>query len=189
MESLNKKAEVTYAVYNCADQPTCTVTCDVNQAVLQSATNTCSCNLQWYFHSNIMHSVAVMLAFCCLNASRLLLIKGVIMLYWRQLAPEMYNYKASCDIKGRFLPPNIVTLPPPPLYTEKYAFMVENPFYANRKTTVYQEDVEKVVGAEINKQMARYRCQALLCIFGSILAIAILLSPLHYLSGSIKYGP
>lgn len=187
IESLTQRFQATYAVYNCEDQPTCTVTCAMNQALLQSVTNTCSCNLQWFFHSNILHFVAVILAFCCMNASRLLLLQGIIMLYWRQFAPETFTYKASCDIQGRFITPNIAPPPAPLPLKADYAFMMENPFYANHIVGVTHQEVEKVVGTEINKQMVRYRCKALLCILGSILAIAVLLLPLHYLSGSVNY--
>lgn len=188
IESLRQSNDATYAVYNCGSQPTCTVTCDMNKEVLQSVTDTCSCNLQWYFHSNIMLLVAVLLAFFCLNASRILLLKGIIMLYWRRFAPEMFTYKASCDIKGKFITPNVAVSPPtPPSNAADYAFMMENPFYVNSKNIVKQDDVEKVVGVELDKQMTRYQCKALLCIVGSFFMLMALLIPLHYAGAEINY--
>ena len=78
--------------------------CDGPDALaLTGLTKQCSCLAEWYGHSSIFVFGLATSVYVILYLSSLLIHRGLLMMEWRHLRPEVYEYIASCDANGQLI--------------------------------------------------------------------------------------
>ena len=78
--------------------------CDGPDAqALAGLTKQCSCLTEWYGHSSVFIFGLSTTVYVILYISSLLIHKGLLMMEWRHLRPEVFEYIASCDANGEVI--------------------------------------------------------------------------------------
>lgn len=94
------------ANFNCSTVHQCdTAVCGgPNEVIIEKVTRTCACTAQWYTVAHTIYIASAVAVYILLNTSRILFIKGIMMVFWKGLAPKVFEYKASCTADGALIP-------------------------------------------------------------------------------------
>lgn len=78
--------------FSCRALPTCQVTCrGPDAALVHAVSKSCTCMSEWLVHGNVFGALVAVCVYLFLNASRVLIMKGVTLLCWRSLCPQTEN--------------------------------------------------------------------------------------------------
>jgi hypothetical protein len=92
------------AVFRCSAIPPCLVACSgPDQATLAQATQQCACSAEWFLHGSVAQTVLVFVVYFSINAARVLLLRALIILLWRDLNAAVFKVTLSCDEQGAVL--------------------------------------------------------------------------------------
>lgn len=61
--------------------------------------------LEWGVHAGFFQITIATVVFALLNLARLLVMRGILMLNWRKLAPNVFVYRANCTENGALIKP------------------------------------------------------------------------------------
>lgn len=93
-------------IFRCDNLPTCTLTCEgPNKQLLDSVTKQCGCMMEWGFHSGFFQITIAIIVFALLNAARTLFMRGIMILNWKKMTPNLFEYTANCRRNGKFVEP------------------------------------------------------------------------------------
>jgi hypothetical protein len=92
------------SAFNCSVLPLCSVFCNgPDQEKLADIARQCSCMGEWFVHSKVFGTGLAAIVYILLYISTKMVLEGVLMMEWRHLRPEVFEYQASCDLKGDHL--------------------------------------------------------------------------------------
>ncbi|CAM9570559.1 unnamed protein product, partial [Chrysoparadoxa australica] len=101
------------AATDCRGMPQCVTSCEgPNEELLRAATHHAGCMMEWYLHTTWLGVSFTVFMFCLLTFSRLLLVDGVIRLYWRRMHSGVFTYEGTCNDSG------VLVLPPEAQWSE-----------------------------------------------------------------------
>jgi hypothetical protein len=92
------------SAWDCAALSPCTSTCDGpdEQSLFRRASH-CACLGEWRLHAAVAQAAFAVLIFISINASRVLLCKGIFTILWRNLKSERLAVAGECDYEGHLL--------------------------------------------------------------------------------------
>lgn len=90
---------------NCtAEIPLCSYDCPGPDAyLLKQSSSKSVCYGEYFLHSFILRIFCTVVVYIFWNLSRMLLMNGIVMLYWRALTPKGFEYLGTCDRDGNVL--------------------------------------------------------------------------------------
>lgn len=92
------------AVFRCSAIPPCLVACSgPDKATLAQATQQCACSAEWFLHGSVAQTVLVFVVYFSINAARVLLLRALVILLWRDLSAAVFKVTLSCDEQGAVL--------------------------------------------------------------------------------------
>jgi hypothetical protein len=190
------------ALFSCEELPTCTISCGgPDYTVVSSSAQMCSCSAEWYFHSGVIQILLMCTIYVTINASRMLVTRGIGMVVWRHLirAPVL-ECRLECSEEGEIIQiaaEKAKANPPssPPLLT--ISDVEED---RDRVSEEYEKEVVPEVTPEmmdtsrnlhhiIEKTLRHYYVKGWLYIALGGLLNAFWLVPLPILDDSITYRP
>ena len=75
--------------FQCQTLPTCQVTClSPDLTVIHAVMKSCSCMGEWMVHGDIFNAALALCVYFVLNVSRILIMRGMVRMFWRSLCPE-----------------------------------------------------------------------------------------------------
>eukprot|EP01034_Spumella_vulgaris_P022699 gene22699-28850_t len=100
----NYLGEVQNSVFQCSVLPTCELECaGPDESLLYLATKNCSCMAEWYFNGYVLQISIAIIAYVLMNVSRGLVMGGLLKIFWKSLAPKIFEVTSSCDGQGLVL--------------------------------------------------------------------------------------
>ena len=96
--------ELTPSAWDCEALSPCTSTCDGpdEQSLFRGASH-CACLGEWRVHGVVVQAAFAVFIFISINASRVLLCRGIFTILWRKLKSERLAVAGECDHDGRLL--------------------------------------------------------------------------------------
>lgn len=76
-----------------------------NRVIIDTVTKRCSCMVEWLVFSHALQVVMALLVYLLLNSSRILLSRGLVMVFWRLLSPDLFQCIGTCTQDGHVLMP------------------------------------------------------------------------------------
>jgi hypothetical protein len=93
-------------IFRCTALPTCSLTCDgPDKQLIHSVTKQCGCMMEWGFHAGFFQITIAIVVFALLNTARVLFVRGVLILNWKKMTPNLFEYLANCRRNGKFVEP------------------------------------------------------------------------------------
>lgn len=92
------------SVFDCTSLPVCKVTCSgPNRSIIHSVCKRCSCMVEWLFNAVIFQVTGGIIVYLILNFTRVMICRGMIMVFWRSLTKEEFEVKTTCSRSGEIL--------------------------------------------------------------------------------------
>jgi hypothetical protein len=89
------------SVYNCSALPLCEITCKgADERLLEVATWQAGCFSEMLFHSIVFRFIIGVSIFVCLNASRVLLVGGLVKIFWRDFTSHGFSFLGNVESNG-----------------------------------------------------------------------------------------
>lgn len=92
------------SVFDCTALPVCKISCSgPNKSIIHSVCKRCSCMVEWLFNAVIFQVTGGIFVYLMMNFTRVLICRGVIMIFWRSLTKEEFEVKTTCTRSGEIL--------------------------------------------------------------------------------------
>lgn len=92
------------SVFDCTSLPVCKVTCSgPNRNIIHSVCKRCSCMVEWLFNAIIFQVTGGIIVYLIMNFTRVMICRGMIMVFWRSLTKEEFEVKTTCSRSGEIL--------------------------------------------------------------------------------------
>ena len=99
------EVSVKKAVFDCTALPVCQISCGgPDRSVVHAVCKSCSCMAEWLANSYAIQLTVALCVYFILNISRVLVIKGIVMITWRSLTKEVFDVRTSCSRRGQMMP-------------------------------------------------------------------------------------
>ena len=92
------------SIFDCSILPKCDSTCSgPHKGRIQRVTKECSCVVEWFIHALILRWLLTLFIFISTNVSRVMLINGLVKVFWKKFHPGTVIGRANCDEFGRII--------------------------------------------------------------------------------------
>ena len=104
MAFIKEQSKSIDSVFDCTALPVCKISCSgPNKSIIHSVCKRCSCMVEWLFNAVIFQVAGGIIVYLMMNCTRVLICRGVIMIFWRSLTKEEFEVKTTCTRSGEIL--------------------------------------------------------------------------------------
>jgi hypothetical protein len=101
---LKEQTKCVDSVFDCTSLPVCKVTCSgPNRSIVHSVCKRCSCMVEWLFNAVVFQVTGGIIVYLIMNFTRVMICRGMIMVFWRSLTKEEFEVKTTCSRSGEIL--------------------------------------------------------------------------------------